>query len=613
MILSYAFQFICSIAIFFCLFDKAMADAAKNVDKSVIERAEELFNSGDVKATLDLLSQYKPKSDELSKYYLLYARSLRKSDRLYESTEKIRLAYIYANSDEERASILFERAETYHKMGFYYEAANLFKIILKDFDKHIDSQKLSLRLAESLFKTGRLNESLDYCIKAGNDNDALYCKANALHALGKIKDANNLYINLIAEKGWLLKPSQETIYMIGENFRLLGRLPDAKIYLNLVRELPEKYLASISLGKIAMEDGDIDRAIRYFKSVQESSDLKIVRHAKLCLADANIRLGKYEEAVSYLLDIRNNYPFGKDYDNAIVMLSTIYRNNNKIDDAISLLKELIFRKVPDQKALNEVEQVIVYLMDRDREGFLRLWKAISKYLLDPIRSDFLLKVARGIKYDGEIFVNLNKWLLKYGNEESRFYSNILLANFYADLGELESANYHLNLIPKSLYKDSSKMDEIMRIRAKVYLLVGEYKKSADSFMSIRNITQDDLRLFSRIISTIKDKKMVEYYENAVKKLDGPPDAFIRLADIFYEMGRRIEALKYYELVTSLKDTEINDAEKRWAYYRISLLLKDKDSAEAIEKVSKTDGLLGRLAKAGLRESDIQRRYEGLFQ
>ena len=66
--------------------------------------------------------------------------------------------------------------------------------------------------------------------EAGNSSRALFGKANAYQAVGRLKDAYNLYLSLIGRDREYLNSSQETLYHVAENFRLMEKPADAKIY-----------------------------------------------------------------------------------------------------------------------------------------------------------------------------------------------------------------------------------------------------------------------------------------------------------------------------------------------------------------------------------------------
>lgn len=595
---------------FILLSAPVLAYADKHEESSPIKKAEELLNNGNTSESLKIISGYRPEPHELFSYYYVSAKALKKAKKLSDSIDKFRMAYIYAASEEEKESALFQRADTYYELGFYNEAIVAFKIFLKNFGKTINSEKAELRLAESLLKIGNFREALQHCEMAGSSSTAMYCRANALQGTGKIQEANDIYMSMISKDRAYLTTSHETMYMVGENLRLMGRLSDAKIYLNSVRELPHKHMANISLGKIALDEGDIERAIKLFNSALQSRDRELRRKAILYLADAYMRAGKQDEAISNLKDIRNNYPYGRDYDSAILMLSRLYRSSGKTEEAISVLKELVFRRSPNIEAINEFERIAIDTVEKDREDILKLWKSIGNWLLDPSRSDSLIRISNGLRPTGKPFIDISKWLLKYGTEEAKLKSRIALADFYADIGDASSAREYLNSIEN---QGISKNDEALRVKAKVNFLNGDYQRAADAILSIKGIKESDINLLSEVISTVKyNRRAVEFYENAVNRLNAPVKAYIRLADILYDTGRKADAMKYYTSIISMKQTEISEEEMIWVNYRLSILSKGKDSDEAMGRATRGNSIVSRFAKVGLKEANIKEKLERLF-
>ncbi len=597
----------------FLLFIPFIVKAENTSQLSAIERADILYSEGNISEALRILSTYKPPSKDLSEYYKVYARALRKAGQLSKSIVFLRLAYIYSDDEEEKQTLMIERAETYQEMGYYNEAAIAFKVFHRVFDNPKYREKVNIGIADSLFKIGLYNEAMEYYKKAGESSRALYGLANTLTATGRIKEANSIYISLIQRDSWQARYSPETRYYIGENFRLMGRFNDAILYLNSIKDLPMKYNASISLGLIALEKNDIEQAIKYFKDASNSSNRQLKRRALFHLAEAYEKLGRYSESISVLLEIRNKYPYGKDYDASLLRLSRIYKNEGRFNEAALLLRELLFRRSPERDALDELESIILLTMEKDKVVFLKLWKSFGNLLLDPSRSESIIKIVNGLRESVVSFIDTCKWLIKYGTDEDKIMGKIELADYYADLGDSSSSLRYLQdiYLKKS---DPSINDRILRIKAKNYLLVGEKQKSLDAILSIKEIDIKDASFLPNTISSRRDLlRAIDFLKRAHNKFTDSIQINIKLADLLFINGEKSEALKHYFKAAELLDKNEPDSDEiNWVYYRISAISdNDRDIKNSIENIRKKKGIIAKYADVRLMELDIKKRKDYL--
>lgn len=63
--------------------------------QSVLDRALVEINNGRPQAAVAMLKAYKPPMSEFAEYNYVYAKALRGANRLYDSLEAYRLAYLY--------------------------------------------------------------------------------------------------------------------------------------------------------------------------------------------------------------------------------------------------------------------------------------------------------------------------------------------------------------------------------------------------------------------------------------------------------------------------------------------------------------------------------------
>jgi tetratricopeptide (TPR) repeat protein len=368
--------------------------AMNNATAQSLERVMEYIQSGNSSEAFRILSGYQPSSRDLSLYHYAYAKAYELSKRQYDSIAHFRLAYLYSKDEEMKERTLIERAEAYAKIGFHSEAALIFRIFLKNFPHSQYEERALLGLADSSYRLGLFSEAKEAYERAGNSSRSLYGKANALHSMGKVKDAHEIYLTMLEKDRGYVESSQETLYNIGENLRLMGEFSSARIYFNSISESLWKNRAMRSLGLIELEEEHLDVAKKFFYSALQSPEKQLRRQVLLNLADIYLKQGRQEDAKSCLVEIRKQYPYGKDYDETLLMLSQLYKKEGNFKEATSLIKELVFRHLPNQRALDEFESLILEAEDKGGEEFLKLWRAVGHWLLQPSRSQSILKIGR---------------------------------------------------------------------------------------------------------------------------------------------------------------------------------------------------------------------------
>ncbi|HAM51259.1 MAG TPA: hypothetical protein DCP92_11425 [Nitrospiraceae bacterium] len=597
------------IAIF--LFFSTQGESASNtVHRYPMETAKELIDSGRAAEAIAALSAYRPASAELSLYHYTYAKALTLSKRVYDSLEHLRLAYIYCPSGEMKERSLLDRADAYLLLKNYYEASLCFRLFLKTFPDSPFSERAHYGLAESLYRVRSFSEALEQYGRAGDTPSALSGRANSLQSLGRVKEANDLYMILIGRDGEYVRSSYETQYYIGENFRLMGKFHDAKLYLNSIKEQTLKWKAALSLGLIAQEESQLESATRFFDVALQSPDREVHRSALLSLADTFIKMGRQKDAESKLLEIRNRYPYVKEYDSAIFMLAALYKKDGKFHEATDLLKELVCRRSPDRKALEEFEGMLIDAEQRDTKEFVHLWRSVGHSLMESSRSEFLLKVAEKLRNSGEAFTEECEWLRRNGSDEAKNRCSLLLAEYYADMGDAAASEKYLEGA-----QGEGTSDDLIRIKAKMYHLNAQDQNAADALISIKTVRQEDIVLLSGMLGSVKNVQgVLAFYEQTLNKVGGSSSVYIALADKLAEMGNKADALRYYREAVSFKQeakgTEADD--QAWAYYRISVLSQDKESVDALGKIQKESDVLSRIASARIKEWNISEKMGKAF-
>jgi len=576
---------------------------------SLLDNARNMIAAEKSDEALALLSSYHPSREEFSAYHYACALALVKLHRSYDSIEHYRLAYLYAGSALEKERLLLERAEVYVGMGYSSEAVVCFEVFLQNYPKSNATERVELGIAESRYHLGDFREALVHFDKAGSSLPARYGKANALQALGRTAEAREIYKDLIENDPEVINASQETLYNIGENYRRSGELGDAKIYFTSVKDTIIQYRAAIGLGLIAMQQGKFDDAVALFTTAAESPARLVRREAIMHRADAHMRLGKLDEAEAALVEIRNRYPYGTQFDTAVLLLAKLYRTRGKFNESVAALKTLIYRRIPVKAALDELEAIILEAQERDRAVFVKLWNSSGRWLLDPARAASLAKIAQGLRFTGKPFIDICSWLIRYGSEDAKSAGRLQLADFYVGMGDPAIA---WGYIKRARVKGHS--DEVLRIKARIFSARNEPINVSRAIMGIHELQEGDMLLF---LASLKSKvrkdsdKEIQFCLQTFKKMPATPQVALRFADILYDKGRTGDALAYYKAAVATVKPGAQDrmalADREWAHYRISVLATGEDRTASLKAIQTGKDAVNRFAAAELKETLLRKR------
>lgn len=576
-----------------------------------LEKAKEYIEANNPTEALRVLRAYKPLSHELSLYHRYCAKAYELSKRGYDAIAHLRLAYLYSTENEAKEILLIERAEAYFTIGFHAEAAMCFKMMLRNFPNSRFAERAYLGLADSLYELGNFSDAKEWYAKAGTSLRALSGKANALNAMGRYHEAYILYQEILGKNYGYPQTSQKTLYNIGKNLMENGYLSTAKFYLTSVTDPSLKYKVASALGRIALRESQINDAIKHFTYASQTTERAVKRRALLSLADLHMQFGEQEEAKTLLLEIRSKYPYGDDYDTALFMLFQIFTKEGNSDKAGSIMEEIVLRPSPHPKALDEFERMILEAKERDKDEFLKLWKVGGHTLRKPERSDSLLKIADGLRNAGKPFLDLCIWLSRHGTDDSATQGHLLLADFYAAMGDAVNASRHLKNV--SLKRSS---DEISRVRAKVLYAEKSYHRAIDAMLSLKDIRPEDTLFLSDLSQWFAgNRKAVEFYEKAVvNNADVYPELYVRLADTLYESGRKLDALQYYKTALALheKGKDLTQSDREWALYRITTLSRGEEYADLPRDEQKGDERFSRFSTIRHKEEKLTTLMNRIF-
>ncbi|MGC2061472.1 MAG: tetratricopeptide repeat protein [Thermodesulfovibrionales bacterium] len=571
---------------------------------------------------IKLLTAYTSDLQSAAHYHFIFGKALSAVKKPLEALQHYRLAYVYFPKGELKEISLINKGEAYLKLRNYYEASNDFAMFISLFPQSKYLVRAQAGLAAGLIGSDRLKEALQLLNKLDNNAEVLYTRASVMQRLGLVREAHDAYGAALAKDAsyvskqdrkafsveeesaspyTLLAPVvDETLYYIGENYRLIGKAAEAEKYLLQVSEPGLREKAAVGLGLLALKDSKIDKAMTLFNKALSSSDRVVRRQSILYLAEVEVRLGKSGEAKARLQELMKNYPNTPERDQAILKLSEIYIKDENHDEAMKVLKELIFRRYPAREAIDQVVAILRHVHEKkETEKLAAIWKSAGPWLLDNSREKFLIEMAEALKGTGKPHLDILRWLTKNGSDDSKGHAMVALALFYADFGDIARAKEYLGRIRNRKGLE----DDILRLEAKTLMAEKSYGAASKKFGMIRKYRQEDLRPFGLAIGSSPDAaKVFARFEKAAAEAGGDAGALTTLADIAYALGKMKEANKYYRAVLA------REPENTWCLYRVASMTTGGEAEELFRKASSGTSAISSLSGARHREMVMSKKY-----
>ncbi|MFA6149047.1 MAG: tetratricopeptide repeat protein [bacterium] len=560
-----------------------------------LSNALALVETNRIPGAMKTLAAFRPDMATLGPYHYVYGRASASARKPHEAAWHYRRASIYSSSADLKERSLFLAAETELGMGYYFEAKTSSLVFLKKFPDSARVRRVRYVLARSLFGTGRLPEALRQFELAGNAPEALYGKADTFQKMGKTREASQAYAAAAVVDGRYPDSSEETRYWLGENLRLSGDAGHARDLLLSIKGEGLRDRAAIGLGEMDAAEAHPDEAVRRFLSVLGSKDKKVRRYALLRLADAEAARGNSREASARLDEILRTYPFTREYDEALLRLARLKATAGDEIGALSLLTKLALRSSPLRKdALDAIESILLSARGKGGARFAALWNAGGRWLMDASRQASLVTIAGELEGTGAPYLELVRWLSRYGSGAVRIGSLVALSRQCVETGDVAGVRNCL----KSLKGMGASGDEVLRVEAALKFAQSDYRGAAETLSMLRNVEGKDAFLLGETLPYARgSRKAVTALETAVSRSDAGPRELSRLADALFDAGRKEDAARYYRGAVG------KDPSNEWACYRLALLLGKNGGEEFLKKIT-TDPTLARMARAARREMSL---------
>ena len=564
-----------------------------------LKKALYLTKTGHPADALRSLSEKKPDSSTATYYHFVYGRVLEKMNKTGEALEHYRSAYFHAPSEELKALAFLERAEAYFRIHNYYEAKTVFSLFLQNFNKSDQVTRANIGLAQSLARIGSLAEALPYFEKAGEGSEVLFGKANILHRLGRFEEAHRQYLKGISGDKLYFLNSPEHIFYYGENLYQMGNDQEAFQYLtsNIADPIFKKK-ADLVLGRMALKTRKLEEASKLFSSALTARDALTRQEALFYLAETQAMSGNKAQARQEYQEYWAKYPAGKDYEEVLIKLGKLDLEEGRLEQSNRWIKELACRSPLKEKTLKELEWFLLRLKEKAPLQMVALWNFIGPKLLNISREPFLLIMTAALKGQGKPYLELQQWLAKNGSEPVKIQSLVALVQFQVDTGNLGAANEGIRTL-RSLKVAG---DEILRLEARIGHAKMDYVTACERLLSLKRMEARDLSLLQDTLLSAKNiNTALAVFEKNLLRLGGNSPAYIKLADIYYEKGKKKEALQYYQKALE------NDPLNEWALYRAGHLMTGEEGRNMLGRIKSENSILGKIAKAGLKEIEIQKK------
>ena len=550
------------------------------------------------------LASYSPPTNPYPPLNFIQGLLHRSQGRMFDAIDSFRGAYVLSADARLKELALFERSRTYLSLKHHIEARADYMIFLKSFPNSKLAAQAHLGLGQALMGLKLYGEAIPSFQQAGESAEARYGEAEALGRMGRYDEAERAFREAQGKYPGYLRQSADARYMFGETLRQEGKFFDAKQLLRDILAGPDREHAALSLARIASNEGQDAEAMRGFEALKSSEARDIAVTARLELAAIQARTGQLTQSRATLEEIRAKFPYGKEYDAAILGLARIDEAEGKNKDAIGHLRELVMRFQPEAKAVDEYENILrAYLKSNDDEGLKSAWASIRKWMLDTKRETTLLDIAFRLKKLGEPYLDTLQWVEEHGSREARTRALAELVEHYTATGDFALAKTYLDRM-KSL--QGAKGPDVQRADAAILFAEHDLKGATSRILSISKPTEDDLLLLGQTYRGSADpEKAAIYYERAVDSAGEPsPKVLLSLADMLYDLGQRQKALRYYEAV------HLKDATNEWATYRMAVMSTGPGQEELFKLISPGSSIIGKMAASRLREIQIEKALEG---
>ncbi len=374
------------------MIDKAYALIKNKTDrKSLFLKAYIYLKQNKLDERRDILKALSNGDDEIAvQAAYLYAYSFFSEGKYWQAIKEFKkFVKRYKNHPLARKAIL-RIADSYYNVGKIEKARRIYEQFLKKYANSPEAVDAAYQLTvlEMKSSTGNVEKQIENFIKKYPDYpfvDLLKLQLAEIYLeKGKYEKAEKIYKELIAKNS---KDREFALYKLGYLYYKQGKVEKAKQTLqSYISKHPEgNFIISVKelLAKIYEEEGNVDKAIAYYKQLPKT-DTNIYKIASLLF-----KTGRYEEAYEYFLELYSKYP--KMRNDIAYFLGKIAFELGKYGEALKYLQEAT--QATDYRHAAESYYLIAKILKdkKDLEGALN--NLLNVIYLYPEAKD-LVKIAR---------------------------------------------------------------------------------------------------------------------------------------------------------------------------------------------------------------------------
>lgn len=439
-----------------------------------------------------------------------------------------------------KAQALFVLGNSYFQRDDFPRAEKVYRELSEKYPSTEAAEKAMSNECWTLFKTGDYAGCLasieDYSGKASaRAGEILYIKARALAALGRVREAIDVYAGMAKDPA----------------------------------DLPYRKEAVYDIGWLLSESGDAERAVRFLRMFAEDYPGDKRSPAVLLKAgQEELKLKRFRAAEKDFNALVSKFPSSPLKENALYQLGGVYLEQEEYDKAIAAYTRFL-----DSFPSSEASGAAVYWMGLAYQRKEQWDKAIQTYsrLISDKKSEFYERGMEASAYcyfqkgdrgkAGEIYYRLMK-----DSPDAGLTAGVYrwVAEHYLKAGKYRTSLEVLEAFSRK-YPDESSGGEVAYMLGENYYGLGEWGKAETKFREAIDKKAPSplaerayLGLGRSYFAQGDDKKAMAFLDEAIQgQTDNMTGALIRfeIGNVNFSMGNYQEAAKQYMMVAILYDEE----------------------------------------------------------
>ncbi|MBF0486629.1 MAG: tetratricopeptide repeat protein [Nitrospirae bacterium] len=539
------------------------------------------------------------------------ARILDRQKNVLGAIDAYKRSFARSTNPGIREEALFRKSELFFERKYFYESSSGFRAYVKQYPEARNIEKAYLYLAKSLDLTKNQSEALEAYEKAGSGSAALYGKANVLQRLGRTNEAQQMYDKAVVEDSAYLDKSVDTRYLYGENLIQTGNVQKAKEVLRPIvdnvtfSDVKLKQKVNLALGTIEADGSNNEAAVKYLAAAVREKNMgtDIKPKALMRLARVQIASNKLIDARRSIDDLKKLFVSSKDKGERDLLTLELLLKEKNITEAVKILRTMFAAQPNSKELLLKLEAVLNATALSDKEQFTALWEDYGKMFMDKAHEKLVLQAADILKDSGgKPYIDVLEWISLNSSDEQQQNALYELSNLYSNIGDKAAAVKYLS----ELKRFKVPADDILRSEAKVLFENNDLQGVYERLTAMKHLKREDLPMLRDAVGAARNKeKALAFYDHVLRSLGAETGDAMTLAENFYQMGRKDDAIYYYKQVLT------KDPTNEWALYRIGIMQNGTEGKEALKKLSEGNSQLSKFAKSIIQGDGVNKQLEDL--